>query len=110
MADAATQVELAWLLSRKRAASFRRKGAESVCRMLGGDLTLMDKIQCGHSRTVLLAGNSHSSTQVSVPELPYTLEQLQQIQAAAAAVVASNNDIQTVHRGVKVPRGQIHPV
>ena len=104
----------AWLLPRKKAFSFRRKGAESVCRMLGEDLTLMDKIQRTggwQSRTVLLASNSHSSRQASVPELPYTPEQLQQIQAAAAAFVASNNDIQTVHSGVKrVSRGQIQPV
>ena len=27
-----------------------RKGAESVCRMLGGDLTLMDNIQRRHAQ------------------------------------------------------------
>ena len=56
-------------------------------------------------------GNSYSSTQASVPELPFILEQLQEIQAAAAAVVPSNNDIQKVHSGVeRVPHNQIHPV
>ena len=45
---------------------------------------------------------------MSVPELPYTLEQLQ---AAAAAIVASNNYIQTVHSGAEpVPCGQTQPV
>ena len=42
----------------------------------------------------LLAGNSSSNTQVALPELPYTMEQLQQMQAAAAAIVASKADIQ----------------
>ncbi|KAL3158971.1 hypothetical protein ABBQ32_011369 [Trebouxia sp. C0010 RCD-2024] len=45
VADAATLVEIAWLLPGKKAASFKRKGAETVCRMLGGDLTLVDEIQ-----------------------------------------------------------------
>lgn len=35
VADAATLVEIAWLLPGKAAGVFRRKGAESVCRMLG---------------------------------------------------------------------------
>ena len=33
-ADAATLVEIAWLLPGKAATQFRRKGAETVCRML----------------------------------------------------------------------------
>ena len=44
-AGAATLVEIAWLCPGKIAASFKRKGAETVCRMLGGDLTLVDEIQ-----------------------------------------------------------------
>ena len=42
----------------------------------------------------LLAGNSTSSAQVALPELPYSLEQLQQVQVAATAIVASKADIQ----------------
>ena len=39
------------------------------------------------------------------------MEQPQQMQAAAAAIVASKNAIQTVHSGAsRAPRGQIHPV
>ncbi len=45
VADAATAtvVEIAWLLPGK-ATAFRRKGAESVCPLLGGDLRLVDEI------------------------------------------------------------------
>ena len=43
VADAATLVEIAWLCPGKAAVQFRRKGAESVCRMLGGDLSLVDE-------------------------------------------------------------------
>lgn len=50
MADAAARVELVWLLPRKKAVSFMRKGAESVCCMLDGGLTLMDKIQRRHAQ------------------------------------------------------------
>ncbi len=35
MADAATLIEITWLLPGKAAGAFRRKGAESVCRILG---------------------------------------------------------------------------
>lgn len=48
VADAATLVEIAWLCPGKAAVQFRRKGAETVCRMLGGDLTLVDEIQHKH--------------------------------------------------------------
>ena len=50
MADAATLVETAWLCPGKKAASFKRKEAETVCRMLGGDLTLVDEIQRRHAQ------------------------------------------------------------
>ena len=50
VADAATLVEVAWLCPGKAAVQFRRKGAESVCRMLGGDLALVDEIQRRHAQ------------------------------------------------------------
>lgn len=60
----------------------------------------MDNIQCRHAHVAgtaegecLLAGDSDRRAQVALPKLPYTLEQLQQMQAAAAAIVASKADI-----------------
>lgn len=41
----------------------------------------------------LLAGNQGSSAQVALPELPYTMEQLQQMQAAATAIIAGKAGI-----------------
>ena len=71
VADAATMVEIAWLCPGKAAVTFRRKGAESVCRMLGGDLTLVDEIQRRHTQVAgtaeeefLLADVQGSSQQV----------------------------------------------
>jgi len=104
VADAATLVEIAWLVPGKAAAAFRRKGAESVCRLLGGDLQLVDEIQRRHAQVTgtaeeefLLAGsggNIGSSAQVALPALPYSLEQLQQMQTAAAAIAASAAGVQ----------------
>lgn len=101
VADAATLVEIAWLCPGKAVVQFRRKGAESVCRMLGGDLTLVDEIQRRHAQVAgtaehefLLADTQGNSTQVALPELPYNMEQLQQMQSAAAAIVASKEGIQ----------------
>ena len=101
MADAATLVEIAWLCPGKVAMDSRRKGAEMMCRMLGGDLSLVKDIQRRHAQIAgtaeedfLLAGNPGGNNAVAVQELPYTLEQLQQMQAAAAAIVASKEGIQ----------------
>ena len=41
----------------------------------------------------LLAGNQGEGNQVALPELPYSREQLQQMQAAAAAIVASKEGV-----------------
>ena len=81
VADAATLVEIAWLCPGKAAVQFRRKGGDSACRMLGGDLTLVDEIQCRHAQVAgtaeqefLLADTQGDSTQVALPELPYSME------------------------------------
>jgi len=101
VADAATLVEIAWLCPGKAAASFRRRGAESVCRILGGDLSLVDEIQRRHAQVAgtaeqefLLADSQGNGNQVALPELPYSMEQLHQMQAAAAAIVASKDGVQ----------------
>ena len=101
VADAATLVEITWLCPGRAAREFRRKGAETVCRMLGGDHSLVDDIQCRHTQVAgtaeeefLLAGNQGNSNKVALPELPYSLEQVQQMQAAAATIVASKEGLQ----------------
>ena len=43
-----TLVEIAWLLPGRRAAEFRRAGAATMCRVLGGDLSLVDEIRERH--------------------------------------------------------------
>ncbi len=65
VADAATLVEIAWLLPGKKAASFRRTGAESVCRMLGGDLSLVDEIQRRHAQ---VAGTTEEEFLLADPQ------------------------------------------
>ena len=99
-ADAATLVEIAWLCPGHAAAAFRRKGAESVCRMLGGDLSMVDEIQRRHAQVAgtaeesFLLTSTQGATQTAVQGLPYTLDQLQQMQAAAEAIVASKDALQ----------------
>ena len=102
VADAATLVEIAWHCPGEVAQKFKRNSAEKVCRLLGGNLTLVDEIQRRHAQIAgtaeeefLLAGNpGDNNNALAVQELPYTLEQLQQMQAAAAAIVASKEGIQ----------------
>ena len=69
--------------------------------MLGGDLSLVDDIQRRHAQIagtpeeqVLLASNQGNNSATAVRDLPYTLDQLRQMQAAAAAIVASKEGIQ----------------
>lgn len=47
-ADAKTLVEIVWLLPGKAAREFRRSSAQTVCRVLGGDLRLVQEIEARH--------------------------------------------------------------
>ena len=69
--------------------------------MLGGDLTLVDEMQLRHAlvagtveQKLLAADNQGNGNHVALAELPYSMEQLQQMKAAAAAIVASEEVIQ----------------
>lgn len=48
VADAKTLIEIVWLLPGKKAHAFRRQSSEKVCRLLGGDLTLVSEIEARH--------------------------------------------------------------
>ncbi|CAM9517127.1 unnamed protein product, partial [Sphacelaria rigidula] len=43
--DAKTIVEIIWLLPARAAKEFRRQSAETICRVLGGDLSLCDEME-----------------------------------------------------------------
>ncbi|KAK9816165.1 hypothetical protein WJX74_010518 [Apatococcus lobatus] len=49
VAPAATLVEIAWLLPGKVAKQFRRASASAVCRLLGGDLSLVAAVEKRHA-------------------------------------------------------------
>jgi hypothetical protein len=74
VALASTLLELAWVLSGKVAREFRRAGALKVCRILGGDLTLIDEIERHHKRVAgtpqeqfLLGTDAIAPNQAAVP-------------------------------------------
>lgn len=48
-ADAKTLMEIVWLLPGKKAHAFRRQSSEKVCRLLGGDLSLVSEIEARHA-------------------------------------------------------------
>ncbi|KAG5177544.1 hypothetical protein JKP88DRAFT_242225 [Tribonema minus] len=48
VADAKTLIEIVWLLPGKAAREFRRTSAKTVCRVLGGDLSLAEEIEAHH--------------------------------------------------------------
>ena len=61
-------MEIAWLCPGKAAKEFRRQGAVTLCRALGGDLTLVDEIEKRHAEVagtevqkVLLQGTETSA-------------------------------------------------
>ncbi|KAG5179779.1 hypothetical protein JKP88DRAFT_158368, partial [Tribonema minus] len=47
-ADAKTLVEIVWSLPGKAAREFRRTSAKTVCRVLGGDLSIVQEIEKRH--------------------------------------------------------------
>ena len=49
VADAKTLIEIVWLLPGKKAHEFRRQSSEKVCRLLGGDLSLVSEIEARHA-------------------------------------------------------------
>ena len=48
VADARALIEIVWALPGKAARDFRRASAQTVCRVLGGDLSLVDEIESRH--------------------------------------------------------------
>ena len=78
MADAKTLVEIVWLLPGKAAREFRRSSAETVCRVLGGDISLVKEIEARHhelnatpegqeTARFLTAGNGDAAAVAVVP-------------------------------------------
>ncbi|CAM9577117.1 unnamed protein product, partial [Ectocarpus sp. 6 AP-2014] len=49
VADAKTLIEIVWLLPGKKAREFRRQSSEKVCRLLGGDLSIVSEIEARHA-------------------------------------------------------------
>lgn len=49
VANAKTLIEIVWLLPGKKAHGFRRQSSEKVCRLLGGDLSLISDIEARHA-------------------------------------------------------------
>lgn len=45
VSDAKTNVEIIWLLPALRSGEFRKQSAETICRVLGGDVSLCDEIE-----------------------------------------------------------------
>ncbi|KAK9844469.1 hypothetical protein WJX74_002904 [Apatococcus lobatus] len=49
VAAAPVLVEIAWLLPGKAAAAFRRGAAKAICRLVGGDLSMIPEIEARHA-------------------------------------------------------------
>ncbi|CAM9125984.1 unnamed protein product, partial [Sphacelaria rigidula] len=49
VADAKTLIEIVWLLPGKKAREFRHQSSQKVCRLLGGDLSLVSEIEARHA-------------------------------------------------------------
>lgn len=65
-------IEIAWLCPGKHATEFRRTGAATLCRALGGDLSLVDEIEARHAdvggtaeQEALLAGTGVSQAEAN---------------------------------------------
>jgi hypothetical protein len=61
-ADARTLVEIVWALPGKAARHFRRTSAQTVCRVLGGDLSLVAEIEARHDELQTEEGGKAAQT------------------------------------------------
>lgn len=61
VADAKTLIQIIWLLPGRKAREFRHASSEKVCRLLGGDLSLVSEIEARH--VSLQASEEGRSTQ-----------------------------------------------
>ncbi len=87
VASLPTLLEVAWLCPGRQAKEFRRTGAVTLCRALGGDLTLVEEIQRRHDevagtseQAALLAGTGVSVAEankqaLTIPLGPTTLDE-----------------------------------
>ena len=102
VAHLATLIEIAWLCPGKHAKEFRRTGAVTLCRALGGDLSLVDEIRERHAEVAegeqeaLLAGTgvtvAEANGQALVPtydQARYTAETDMLVARVKAAVLAN---------------------
>jgi hypothetical protein len=97
VADAATLIEIAFLLPGNKARDFRRAGADKVRRVLGGDVTLLDEIERRHAeiagteQEAFLLGASTSQAVVPADEpTPMQLYRLEVERVQAEKLKAQN--------------------
>lgn len=69
-ANAATCVEVIWELPGKAAKEFRRQSAHYICRILGGDRTLIEEIETRFERTDETSQNFFVNSSTERPLLP----------------------------------------
>lgn len=69
-ANAATCVEVIWELPGKAAKEFRRQSAHYICRILGGDRTLIEEIETRFERTDEASQNFFVNSSTERPVLP----------------------------------------
>jgi hypothetical protein len=75
VADAKTLVEIVWLCPGKAAREFRRKSAQTIVRVLGGDLSIINEIEQRH----IQLNGSEEGRAVQDFLIPDQVQQVQQI-------------------------------
>lgn len=104
-------IEIAWLCPGRSAKEFRRTGAVTLCRALGGDLSLVDEIRARHGdvsadeQEALLAGTGVTAAEANGQALAATDQrkvladiEMTQAQAAKLRAEAEATAMQTYER------------
>jgi hypothetical protein len=101
VASTATLVEIAWLCPGRAAKEFRRQGAVTLCRALGGDLSLVEEIKARHAeidaedQEALLSGTGVSAAEAngqSLVAVP-TEEQVRRYKAETLKIEADARQV-----------------
>lgn len=89
-APTSTLVEIAWLCPGRAAKEFRRQGAVTLCRALGGDLSLIDEIRERHGlvnaqeQEMLLAGTGVTAAEANGQAIEDPEERRQRLRRMSA--------------------------
>ncbi|CAM9882433.1 unnamed protein product, partial [Pylaiella littoralis] len=110
VADAKTLIQIIWLLPGKKAREFRHQRSEKVCRLLGGDLSLVAEIEARHAD--LQSTDAGRSTQEKAADpfegMPVWFKHLDEKERQQCAKLMFDQHLKVGEQHLKIGEQQLH--